>query len=50
MNLDTAYTPQMIVDGKIQFVGSDLGKAAKAITEAAKTQKGKIEIAEKKIN
>jgi len=44
MKLDSTYTPQMIVDGKIEFVGSDSGKAAKAITEAAKVQKGKIEI------
>ncbi len=35
----------MVVDGRIEFVGSDPGKAAKAITEAAKTQKAKIEIA-----
>jgi hypothetical protein len=44
LKLDSTYTPQMIVDGKIEFVGSDSGKAAKAITEAAKVQKGKIEI------
>ncbi len=44
LKLDSSYTPQMIVDGKIQFVGSDSGKAAKAIAEAAKIQKGKIEI------
>ncbi|HEY0461537.1 MAG TPA: DUF1223 domain-containing protein [Pyrinomonadaceae bacterium] len=45
LKLDSAYTPQMIVDGKLEFVGSDLGKAAQTIAEAAKTQKGKIEIA-----
>ncbi len=44
LKVDSSYTPQMIVDGKIQFVGSDSGKAAKAIVEAAKIQKGKIEI------
>jgi len=44
LKVASAYTPQMIVDGKIQFVGSDSGKAAKAIVEAAKIQKGKIEI------
>lgn len=44
LKLDSAYTPQMIVDGRSEFVGSDSGKAAKAITEAAKVQKGKIEI------
>lgn len=45
--LGSAYTPQMIVDGKTQFTGSDLGKAATAIAEAAKIQKAKIEIVEK---
>jgi hypothetical protein len=42
--LESIYTPQMIVDGKTEFVGGDSGKAAKAITEAARFQKGKIEI------
>ncbi|HEY8562646.1 MAG TPA: DUF1223 domain-containing protein [Pyrinomonadaceae bacterium] len=45
LKLDGAYTPQMIVDGRTAFIGSDLGKAAKAISEAAKNQKAKIEIA-----
>lgn len=44
LKINSAYTPQMIVDGKIEFVGSDPEKARKAITEAAKTQKAKIEI------
>lgn len=35
----------MIVDGQKEFTGTDLGKAAKAITEAAKSPKGKVEIA-----
>ncbi len=48
LKVDSAYTPQMIVDGKIQFVGSDSGKAAKAIIEAAKIQKGKIVIVKNK--
>jgi hypothetical protein len=43
MKLDSTYTPQMIVDGRIQFVGSNLGDASKAILEAAKTPKAKIE-------
>lgn len=34
----------MIVDGQAEFTGSDLGKAAKIITQAAKQQKGKVEI------
>ena len=45
LKLDSTYTPQMIVDGRIQFVGSNLGEAAKAITEAAKSPKANIEAA-----
>ncbi|MDQ6785928.1 MAG: DUF1223 domain-containing protein [Acidobacteriota bacterium] len=40
------YTPQMIVDGQQAFVGSDSNKAQKAITDAAKMPKAKIELAE----
>ncbi len=43
-NLDSIYTPQMVVDGQNQFVGSNLGTAQKAISEAAKSQKANIEI------
>ena len=43
LRLDSTYTPQMIVDGQIQFVGSDAGKASKAILEAAKSPKANIE-------
>jgi hypothetical protein len=43
LKLDSAYTPQMIVDGQIQFLGSDSGKAAKAIADAAKFPKANIE-------
>lgn len=45
--LGSSYTPQMVVDGRTEFTGSNLGKAANAITEAAKIQKGKIELVEK---
>jgi len=41
--LDSIYTPQMVVDGQTQFVGSNLGTAQKAISEAAKTSKTNIE-------
>ncbi|MCD9187922.1 MAG: DUF1223 domain-containing protein [Pyrinomonadaceae bacterium] len=44
LKLDSTYTPQMIVDGKTQFVGSDAGKAANAIVNAAKDEKAKVEI------
>ena len=42
--LDSIYTPQMVVDGQTQFVGSNLGTAQKAISEAAKTSKTNIEL------
>ena len=44
LKLDSNYTPQMIVDGQKEFVGSDAGKAAKAISDALKTPKATIEI------
>jgi hypothetical protein len=34
----------MVVDGKFEFVGGETGKAARAITDAAKAQKGRIEL------
>ena len=42
--LDSIYTPQMVVDGQTQFVGSNLGTAQKAISDAAKVNKATIEI------
>lgn len=42
-NADSIYTPQMVVDGETEFVGSNAGKASQAITDAAKVQKGKVE-------
>lgn len=44
LTLQSTYTPQMIVDGRTEFVGSNLGKAAQAIVEAAKTEKGNIDL------
>ncbi len=43
MGLDTVYTPQMVVDGSTQFVGSDAGTAAKAISEATTRPKGAVD-------
>jgi len=37
--LDSAYTPQMVVDGDAQFVGSDERRAVQAIEGAAKAEK-----------
>lgn len=36
--LDEIYTPQMVVNGKAQFVGSDRAAAERAITDALATQ------------
>ena len=38
------YTPQMIVDGRTQFVGSDRGAALQAIARAARAPKARVEI------
>lgn len=40
--IDSTYTPQMVVDGGTQFIGSDMTKAIKSITRFAATQKGTI--------
>jgi len=44
MKLDSVYTPQMIVDGKVQFVGSDARRASEVITEAAVPVKGRANL------
>ncbi len=44
LKLNSTYTPQMVVDGQREFVGSDTGKAVSSIMEAAKFQKAKIEL------
>jgi hypothetical protein len=41
----SVYTPQMIVDGQKEFVGSDFGTAQNAVSEAAKSRKAIIELA-----
>ena len=38
------YTPQMIVDGRLEFVGSNSTKALEAITQATRFPKAKIRI------
>ena len=45
LKLNQIYTPQMIVDGQKQFVGSNLSEANKAISDSAKLQKANIELA-----
>ncbi|NNE97582.1 MAG: DUF1223 domain-containing protein [Pyrinomonadaceae bacterium] len=38
------YTPQMVVDGEQQFIGSHLKKAEKAVSKALKNKKASIDI------
>ena len=41
-NLNGVYTPQMVVDGQLQFVGSNFQEAQKAIKTAVKMQKANL--------
>jgi len=43
--LESSYTPQMVVDGTRQFVGSDQKKADEAIAAAAKARTASVSIA-----
>ena len=43
-NLDSVYTPQMIVDGRAQLVGSDAAAARRAIEQAAAAPHGTVRI------
>ncbi|MGI9036195.1 MAG: DUF1223 domain-containing protein [Pyrinomonadaceae bacterium] len=42
--IGSIYTPQMVVDGTRQFVGSDTAEASKAISESAKLPKAKVNL------
>jgi hypothetical protein len=42
---DSAYTPQMIVNGQAQFVGSDEQRARKEILKAAQGSTAKVDLA-----
>jgi hypothetical protein len=42
--LNSIYTPQMVVDGRVQFVGSDERSALRAIENAARTEKTPVTI------
>ena len=42
------YTPQMVVDGRVEFVGSSQNKARNAIAEAAKEPKTEVAISDVK--
>jgi hypothetical protein len=42
--IDSAYTPQMVVNGEAEFVGSDEGRARQKISKAAREPKAKVEL------
>ncbi len=48
--LSSAYTPQMVVDGRFELVGSNLGKAQNSISEAAKNVKAQIKLTREEDN
>ena len=41
---ESIYTPQMVVDGRAEFVGSDASAARKALERAVKTMHGAVKI------
>src|SRR5438876_2184815 len=40
--LDGAYTPQMVIDGQTEFIGSNLSQARSAIAKAAQASKAQV--------
>lgn len=40
----TVYTPQMVVDGHVEFIGSNLKQATEAIAKATRAPKAKLQI------
>ncbi len=44
-NLESIYTPQLIIDGVSQFVGSDAPRIQKALTESGRVPKPKMTVA-----
>ena len=43
-NQDGPYTPQMVVDGQVQFVGSDARRAREAIAKAGQGKKRPVQL------
>jgi hypothetical protein len=48
--LDGSYTPQMVVDGREQFVGNDVRNAVQAISRAATAAKRPVQVTATKVN
>jgi hypothetical protein len=47
---DGVYTPQMVVDGRSEFVGSSQSRARSAIAEAAREPKTKLALTNQRLN
>ena len=45
--IESAYTPQMVVNGQAEFVGSDEGRARQEILKAARELKARVELSPK---
>jgi hypothetical protein len=45
LKLDQVYTPQAVIDGQTEFVGSDQGRAEAEIARAARTPKAEVHLA-----
>ncbi len=43
-HIDSAYTPQMVVNGEAEFVGSDEGRARREVSKAARQSEAKVEL------
>lgn len=43
-NLEGAYTPQLVIDGVAQLVGSDTGKLTKVLADAARVPKPRLNV------
>lgn len=43
-SLDSTYTPEMVIDGAVEFVGSDSARAAREIAKAARRPKAEVRL------
>jgi hypothetical protein len=50
LRVDGSYTPQMVVDGTIQFTGNDVGRLQNALKEAASRAKSTLRIEAQEVN
>ena len=44
------YTPQMVVDGRTEFIGSQEGKARRGIAQAAQAPKAKVDLVKESVH